>query len=396
MEQLWETGELAELYVDEPGLQTTIQDQGRIGYQQYGMPVAGVMDRDSYLIGQALVGNQLLAGALECTLRGPSLTCRGDCILAFTGADMKPLVNDQEIPLYTAVYCRNGDRITCGYAEKGMRMYISIAGGINVPLVNGSASTHTKACIGGLEGRKLTAGDRLIIKSAAAAEHEHSLFTWQGGGADVRPHSLLDCNEWDFEEPIRVVAGPQHKCFTKKGIQTFFHTAYELTPASDRMGYRLAGEPVEHEATADIISDGTVFGSIQIPADGQPIILMADRQTTGGYTKIGTVISSDLPRLAQLPIGRKIEFKRVSVMRAQAIYQEYQEKLRNKIKIAAGHSHMVYTNINEPSAEITVNISPDKALDKESIAAAIAIGLALAAAEHPLHQTDLMESHEDE
>ena len=156
--------ENAVIHVDAPGMYTTVQDAGRVGYQQYGMPVAGPMDSESYLLGQALVGNSKPVGALECTILPPTLTVKGTCLVAFTGADMQPTINNVVVPRYIPFVCHEGDVISGGFSQCGVRMYIAFSGGIDVPEINGSVSTHTKAKIGGLEGRHLQAGDEFGIK----------------------------------------------------------------------------------------------------------------------------------------------------------------------------------------------------------------------------------------
>lgn len=313
------------------GMLTTIQDMGRIGFQQYGMPVAGAMDQENYVIGQALIGEngskeKPYLGALECTMLPPILTCEGPCVVAFTGANMAPNINGIAAPMYRPITCKEGDVISGTYAQNGMRMYIFFAGGIDVPKINGSVSTHTKANIGGIDGRKLQVNDVLSVGVVESSCDQKA--------SSIEDNLLKSSQEWNFKEPIRVVLGPQDDAFTKEGLETFKSTVYTLTPASDRMGFRLKGKPITHTKGADIISDGTTFGSIQVPADGQPIILMADRQTTGGYTKIGTVISIDLPRLAQLPIGSQIEFSVISVEESQELYKKYHASLKDKLEIA--------------------------------------------------------------
>ena len=314
-----------------PGMLTTIQDIGRVGFQQYGMPVAGVMDQENYVIGQALIGEtgtkeKPYLGALECTMLPPILTCEGSCVVAFTGANMNPNINGVPVPMYRPITCKEGDVISGTYAQSGMRMYIFFAGGIDVPKINGSVATHTKANIGGIDGRKLQVNDVLSVGVMDSNCCQKA--------SNTEENILKSSQEWNFKDPIRVVLGPQDDAFTKEGLETFKSSVYTLTPASDRMGFRLNGKPITHTKGADIISDGTAFGSIQVPADGQPIILMADRQTTGGYTKIGTVISIDLPRLAQIPIGSPIAFSVISVEEAQRLYKVYHENLNGKLEIA--------------------------------------------------------------
>lgn len=322
-----------------PGMFTTVQDRGRVGYQQFGMPVAGAMDQDNYRIGQALVGNETLLGALECTIVPPTLQVDGYAIVAFTGADMLPTINERPVPMYIPLLLRPGDAISGTYASEGMRMYIAFKGGIDVPLVNGSASTYTKARIGGWKGRALQPGDVLSLHATDADVLETYVLQ-----ADhmVSNQAMQPYTVEDLRVPIHVVLGPQQDAFTEEGIQRLGHDFYEITPLCDRMGIRLGGPTITHKESADIISDGTVFGSIQVPAEGQPIILMADRQTTGGYTKIGTVITSDLSRLSQMPIGHNVRFVVVSVQESQALYRAYKEKIDRLEQIGRYQSRYVF------------------------------------------------------
>lgn len=330
----------AVIHVDTPGMYTTIQDEGRVGYQQYGMPVAGPMDSESYLLGQALVGNGEPVGALECTVLPPTLTVKGTCIVAFTGADMQPTINNVVVPRYIPFVCHEGDVISGGFSQCGVRMYIAFSGGIDVPEINGSVSTHTKAKIGGLEGRPLQAGDEIGIKSFTR-ETVH-MYDYYGEGHNLFNTALYNRGGRECHEPLRVVLGDQAKHFTEKGIKTFGSKLYTLTMQCDRMGFRLDGPVIEHVDSADIISDGAVFGSIQVPSDGTPIVLMADRQTTGGYTKIGTIITADLPRLSQLPVGDGIHFDIVSIEEAQDIYRTYMKRLHKRMQLACEQSTYVF------------------------------------------------------
>ena len=332
--------ENAVIHVDAPGMYTTVQDAGRVGYQQYGMPVAGPMDSESYLLGQALVGNIKPVGALECTILPPTLTVKGTCIVAFTGADMQPTINNVVVPRYIPFVCHEGDVISGGFSQCGVRMYIAFSGGIDVPEINGSVSTHTKARIGGLEGRQLQVGDEFGIKPFT--REEMHVCEYRGEGHNLFNTVLYNRGGRECHEPLRVVLGDQAKYFTEKGIKTFGSKLYSLTMQCDRMGFRLDGPVIEHVDSADIISDGAVFGSIQVPSDGNPIVLMADRQTTGGYTKIGTIITADLPRLSQLPVGDGIHFDIVSVEDAQDIYRTYMTRLHKRITLAREQSAYVF------------------------------------------------------
>ena len=218
-------------------------------------------------------------------------------------------------------------------------MYISFAGGIDVPEINGSVATHTKANIGGFEGRPLAAGDEVRLKDCM---RDTIICDYTRESNHLFNTVLFNRGGRECHEPLRVVLGSQAKYFTERGIRNFSSELYTLTIQCDRMGFRLDGAPVEHIDGADIISDGAVFGSIQVPSDGNPIILMADRQTTGGYTKIGTVITADLPRLSQLPIGDGITFDIVSVEEAQEMYRAYAKRLHERIQLAEQQSHYVF------------------------------------------------------
>lgn len=330
------------IHVKAPGFFTTVQDKGRIGFQQFGMPVAGAIDQDSYEIGQALVGNSTCQGAFECTILPPTLEVNGYAVIAFTGADMNPMINGVSVPLYIPFLCRPGDVISGAYVTEGMRMYISFRGGIDVPVINDSVSTHTKARIGGYKGRHLLAGDVLCLHEVDEDLSIRETFVLNHG-AVLNNTAIQSYTVEDLRHPIRVILGPQHGAFTEVGINTFSQEYFEVTPQCDRMGMRLSGPVIEHATTADIISDGAVFGSIQVPADGQPIILMADRQTTGGYTKIGTVITADLSRLSQMPIGHAVRFKIITVEEGQEKYRVYRHRLDKILQVAKGQSCYVFS-----------------------------------------------------
>lgn len=311
--------------IEQPGFFTTIQDGGRAGCQQYGMPVAGAMDLESYELGQRLVGNPQNLGALECTVMGPTFTVKEPCVVAFTGALMAPAVNDVPVAMNEAVRLQSGDVVSSSFSTSGVRMYIAVRGGFDVPVINGSVTTHVKSKLGGYGGERLQKGHVLVLGDERVRAC--------GLNRAVIPGYTVPAG---YETPmarrtkqsIRLVLGPQADRFTADSYNILTSAPYEITASSDRMGYRLAGAKLDHVNGADIISDGAVFGSIQVPADGQPIILMADRQTTGGYTKIATVITPDLPILAQMGPGEMIQFEIISVEAAQAVYKEYCAVLR--------------------------------------------------------------------
>ena len=287
------------LTVVSPGAMTTVQDAGRFGSQNAGMTQSGAMDQAAYRLANRLVENEGGEAVLEMTVSGISFTVEGKGLIAVTGADMKPMLNGEPMPLCRAVEVKTGDSVEMGFASGGCRSYLAVSGGIDVPVVMGSRSTNLKCHLGGYEGRPLKAGDVLTCsESPIVIGHTRAGAAWK-----------------PYEESVtlRFVPGPQDDMFAPEAIRTFEQASYRVNEKSDRMGYRLDGPAIQAKGKTDIISDGIVFGSIQVPNDGKPIILMADHQTTGGYAKIGTVVSEDLPKLAQLMPGGKIRFSAVSV-----------------------------------------------------------------------------------
>ncbi|SDC35075.1 antagonist of KipI [Terribacillus halophilus] len=295
--------------VIKPGLLTTFQDLGRTGYQEYGVVVAGAMDDFSLQIANLLVGNNRDEAGLEVTMMGPTLKVLKDAVIAITGGNLSPRVNGQPAPMWKSFAVKEGQLIEFGQPLEGIRSYISVAGGFDLPEVMGSKSTFLKAKIGGLNGRALEKED---ILHAAGDTH----------AVTGRSLHYDEIPEYQKEIHVRVILGPHQDAFTDEAIQTFLTSAYEITPQSDRMGYRLNGPELTHKTTADIISEAIPLGGIQVPANGQPIILMADRQTTGGYTRIATVIAADIPFLAQAAPGAVIRFEEVSIDKAQMLYRK--------------------------------------------------------------------------
>ena len=306
------------IIVENPGIQTTVQDEGRFGYQQFGVSPSGPMDTQSFYIANILAGNRRGESALEITFMGPELKFEKDNIIAVTGANVSPSVNGEAIPMYQAVLVHAGDTLSFGVASGGSRAYIAFSGGLDVPVVMGSKATLMRNKLGGVEGRKLEKGDRIGF---------------------CCPRTTLPNMEMRRMEPevfpqgditLRVVTGPQDSAFTEEEVRKFFWYSAVITNESDRMGIRLEREePLKHIKDGNILTDGVAFGSIQVPTNGQVIIMMADRQTTGGYTKIGTVISVDLPKLAQAQPGYKVHFVRVGIQLAQELYLRNKKKLQN-------------------------------------------------------------------
>ena len=284
---------MRQLIVIRPGMLTTIQDLGRWGRQASGVPVAGPMDMYSHILANRLVGNDDGAAALEVTLIGPELAAESDVVCAVTGAAFTVTVDDVPVPLHEAFIMRPGSRLRFGRRAAGARATLAVAGGIAVEPQGGSRATSLIGRMGPFGGRPLAAGDVLPLGSA--------------GNGNVRPSGPpLDVPAGGAK--LRAVRGPHESMFTAAGYETLFGGRFLVTSNSNRMGYRLEGPPLQHADKADILSDATPIGSIQVPASGQPILLMADRQTTGGYPRIATVATADLPLAGQLAPGDWIEF----------------------------------------------------------------------------------------
>jgi biotin-dependent carboxylase-like uncharacterized protein len=289
----------------DPGALTTVQDRGRYGQLRFGIPPSGPMDDHACVIANRLVGNTDAAAALECTLSGPRFKAEIPCAMAVTGAEMPVKINGTPAPTWTTLRLAPGDEVRIAMARSGLRGYVAFGGGIALPGVMGSQSTYLRGRMGGLKGRMLKAGDRLALNAADMP------------AAMRMPAFLLPHYESEIE--AHVVLGPQSDRFTDRGIAAFLASTYAMLPQSDRMGARLKGERIEHAAGHDIVSDGTALGSIQVPGDGQPIVLLVDRQSTGGYTKIATVCSFDIRRIAQLRPGQSVRFKSVTVEQAHVL-----------------------------------------------------------------------------
>lgn len=299
---------MSELVVEDAGPLTTIQDLGRPGHLRVGIPASGPMDREAFVLANRLVGNPDTAAGLECTLIGPRLAFTDERLVAVTGADMAATVNGSAVPAWQGLRVQAGDVLRLGPARSGVRGYLAVAGGLDTPLVLGSRATYARGRLGGLEGRALRKGDRLPLGRVIAARPRR-----------VNPDRVPT---YGGAPELAVVLGPQDDRFTPQGIAALFEGPYEMLPQSDRMGARLKGPRIEHTHGHDIISDGVALGGIQVIGDGQPIVLLADRQSTGGYTKIGTICSFDIGRIAQVKPGGRLRFRRVTVAEAHAMLRQ--------------------------------------------------------------------------
>jgi antagonist of KipI len=287
------------LTIVKPGMLTTVQDLGRWGLQSRGVPVAGPMDAYSHRLANRLAGNDPAAAALEITLIGPEIQSDGDVICAVAGASYALQVDGVAVAMHQPFVLRAGARLRFGERGSGARATLAVRGGIDVPVVFGSRATSVLARMGPFDGRPLRAGDVLPVGAPPAASRREG-----GASAAIAPLSIPAGGA-----RVRVLPGPHADRFTKQAFEILFSGRYTITPQSNRMGYRLEGPSLAHKGSADILSDATAIGSLQVPASGQPILLMADRQTTGGYPKIATVIGADLPLAGQLAPGDWLEFR---------------------------------------------------------------------------------------
>jgi biotin-dependent carboxylase-like uncharacterized protein len=308
------------LRVITPGLLTTVQDRGRIGYQHLGVAVSGALDPVSLGAANALVGNAAGAGALEIAYVGPTLAVEAESVrLAFAGANATIEILPDEmaergtrIETMRTVRLRRGQVVRVGSLTDAAVLYIAVEGGLKIAPVLGSVSTYIRGGIGGWHGRALVAGDRLPLCRNRAEERAEARIR----GLDINPPARF-----------RAILGPQSDYFSRPAINRLFESQYTVAAGSDRMGMRLLGPKLDHVRGFDVVSDGIAPGSIQVPGSGQPIVLLADRQTTGGYPKIATVISTDLPALGRVPIGRTIAFEQVNIDVARNLRRQHLDEM---------------------------------------------------------------------
>ena len=299
----------------QPGLLTTVQDGGRWGFQQYGVPVCGAMDWSALARVNLLAGNAMGEAALEITGLGPVFRFLKDNCFALAGADCAAVLNSTPLKSGRAYFASAGDVLRMGSLTRGFRAYLTVSGGFDLPEIMGSRSTCLSAGFGGYQGRALQKGDRLAFRCPQL---------WLHG---LTERSLPE--RYDPMQPVRVVLGPQADAFSEEVLARFFSSEYRLGQKCDRMGAQLEGSPLPLQPgrSANIISDGITMGSIQVP-NGQPILMLADRQTTGGYVKLGAVITADLPLVAQKRPGDSICFQYCTVEEAQTLLRHMHRQLR--------------------------------------------------------------------
>ncbi|TDL83110.1 biotin-dependent carboxyltransferase family protein [Peribacillus frigoritolerans] len=316
--------------VNKSGLLTSIQDLGRYGSQKYGVIASGAMDTLSHRIANMLVGNSENEAAIEMTLIGAHFEFQSDSMISVCGGDLSPILNDRPAKMWKPLFVKKGSLLSFGGAKKGCRAYLAVAGGIEVPEVMGSKSTYLRAGIGGYEGRAIENGDILSVGKMSEqsiklheALHDSALYSEIEWSAS--PEFIPFLRE---DESVRVIKGRQFEDFSEESKSMIFSETFKITPNSDRMGYRMEGPQLTLEDKTEMISEAVSFGTIQVPADGNPIILLADRQTTGGYPKIAQVASVDLPYLAQFKPGEVVRFKEISLEEAQELLIDRERRLQ--------------------------------------------------------------------
>ncbi len=315
------------LEVLEAGGLATLQDAGRAGWRRFGVPLAGPMDRFAFEAANLLAGNPLDAAMLEVGGGDLTLQARQDCVLAVTGAGYRLSVNEWDFPLWGSFFVRGGWQVHLSKGGFGMWAYVAAAGGFEAPTLLGSRATYLRGRFGGMDGRAIQPGDML-----RSAKPPHSLMESAG-----RTISQTRRPPYGPAPTVDVIPGPQSEWFSGQDLSRFFSSTYHVSASSDRMGYRLEGPALHGNSQPELTSEGIAIGSIQVPADGQPIAMMADCATTGGYPKIACVTSASLPLLAQCTPGRdEVRFREVSVEAAQAAFRSMTERLRQGMIEADG------------------------------------------------------------
>lgn len=318
--------------VIQPGVCTTVQDLGRYGFQQHGVIVGGAMDAFSLRVANLLVGNQGGEAVLELTLKGPTLFFQEDLLIAVCGADMAPSLDGKRMHAYRPTWVKRGSTLQFSHAKKGCRAYLAVAGGWDVPVVMESRSTNFRAGFGGFNGRMLQPKDQL--KTGEPGEFSRFLATRYAERAGARSFAQADWYvpkalfTYEANPVVRVIRAEQYGDFSPQSRHSFWEEAFQVTPQSDRMGYRLDGPQLTLSSPLELTSEAVTAGTIQVPPSGQPIVLLADRQTTGGYPKIGYVASVDLPVFAQLKPGDGVRFQEITVGDAQSALFEREVELK--------------------------------------------------------------------
>lgn len=307
------------MIIEKPGLLTTIQDLGRTGYKQYGIIASGAMDQTAHRIANMLVLNPEETETVEITMGGPVIRFQEKAVIAMTGGHFSPAVNGQPVKMYRPLLVDDGDVLSFGHPKNGLRCYLAVHGGFSIENVMHSKSTYLRAGIGGYKGRALEKGDEIQLKAAKPIR-------WTGpmkwSAESFRLH------DGGTRKNVRVLPGLDYDAFTEESRAALIKKEFIVKPESDRMGYRLEGERLSLKKQTEFISEAVSFGTIQVPADGQPIILMADSQTLGGYAKIAQVATVDQAVVAQAKPGDRLTFEMISLKEAQRLLLEQERELK--------------------------------------------------------------------
>ena len=320
------------LEIIKPGMLTTLQDKGRYGHQREGIITSGAMDTFACRVANLLAGNAEEEAVLEITLTGPTIRFSEDQLIALTGADLSPELNGERVPMWRPLFVKKGCVLSFGAHLSGCRAYLSVSGGFDLPRLMGSFATYLQAGIGGYQGRALKAGDAIPCRSATSA----GIALFAQAATTTEGHSFLAANwtpdpqfypAYSPNPTIRAIKGPEYERFSEVSQAQIWSERFQVSAQSDRMGYRLQGVSLYLSEAAELISTAVTFGTVQVPPQGTPIVLMADHQTTGGYPRILQVVSVDLPILAQVVPGQTIGFEEVSLEEAQQLYIRQQQNL---------------------------------------------------------------------
>ena len=334
------------LKVKESGLLTTVQDLGRYGYQRFGIPPSGAMDPYSSRLANIMVDNELDCPVLEITGHGPALEAMEPVEVGFAGGEFELKVNDEEVSMWESIFLDEGDLLRIGNCRTGFRGYLSVSGGIKTEKILKSKSTYMKGKIGGLNGK----GNK--IKKDDTIKPEKNINNFSKRKIPKKYRTNIQAKE------IRVILGPQKTKFSETGIETLLNSEYRISTDSDRMGYRLEGPKIQHKNEADIITDAIPNGAIQVPGNGKPIVLLNDRQTTGGYAKIANIITVDIPKITQKKPGEKIKFKEIDLKKAQKLYKNRQKRIQKLQKHNLTTNKQYKVKINEKDYLVTFREKP--------------------------------------
>jgi antagonist of KipI len=321
------------LEIIRPGLLTTVQDLGRFGYQQAGVVVSGALDAVALRQANLLVGNSSDAAGLEITLLGPRIRFEAAHLIALAGADLSATLNGQPVGLNRPIGVGAGAELAFGRPVLGSRAYLAVAGGVAVAPVLGSRATYLRAGLGGLHGRALRIGDWLPVGKPTSLGEIISRVVWARKlSAASWAQATWAAGQWPYplRRPhyLRAMVGPEYDQFSAASQRAFWEENFKVTPQADRMGYRLLGPDLQRTTSAELLSSAVTPGTVQVPAGGQAIVLLADCQTTGGYPRLAQVITADLGALAQLRPGQEFQFARVTLAQAQALYLAQERRLR--------------------------------------------------------------------